>query len=90
MYYLWFVTCDGDTGASLTVSGRTVWHNPHGYLQGMMRHMRPFFGTLSLAYGALAFWLEFIFGYFWLFLVTSIFGYSCLGHSTDGVFFFNS
>ena len=56
MYYLWFVTCDGDTGASLTVNGRTVWHNPHGYLPGMMRHMRPFFGTLSLAYGALAFW----------------------------------
>ena len=56
MYYLWFVTCDGDTGASLTVSGRTVWHNPHGYLPGMMRHMRPFLGTLSLAYGALAFW----------------------------------
>ena len=56
MYHLWFVTCDATLGETLTVTGRTTWRNPHGYLPGMMRHMRPFFGTLALAYGGLAFW----------------------------------
>lgn len=56
MYYLWFVTCDASLGESLTVTGRTTWRNPHGYLPGMMRHTRPFFGTLALAYGGLVFW----------------------------------
>ena len=47
MYYLWFVTCDASLGESLTVTGRTTWRNPHGYLPGMMRPTRPFW-TLAL------------------------------------------
>ncbi|KDP21640.1 hypothetical protein JCGZ_03311 [Jatropha curcas] len=52
MYYLYFMFCDPELTGT-TVSGRTVWRNPYGYLPGKMAPMMTFFGFMSLAYLAL-------------------------------------
>ncbi|KAM7499457.1 hypothetical protein LguiA_023871 [Lonicera macranthoides] len=49
MYYLYFMFCDPElTGTS--ISGRTVWRDPEGYLPGKMAPLMTFFGLMSLAY----------------------------------------
>lgn len=52
MYYLYFMFCDPQL-VGLTISGRTVWRNPGGYLPGKMAPMMTFHGFMSLAYLAL-------------------------------------
>lgn len=54
MYYLWFFICDKDL-KGVTVSGRTTWKNPMGYLPGMMAPFMPFYGAMSIAYLLLGF-----------------------------------
>ncbi|XP_051143072.1 uncharacterized protein LOC127259643 [Andrographis paniculata] len=49
MYYLYFVLCDPELKGT-TISGRTVWRNPDGYLPGKMSPMMTFYGLMSLAY----------------------------------------
>ncbi|CAN0923786.1 Transmembrane protein 87B [Linum grandiflorum] len=49
MYYLYFMFCDPEL-IGTTVSGRTVWRNPDGYLPGKMAPLMPFAGFMSLAY----------------------------------------
>ncbi|XVF81991.1 hypothetical protein PTKIN_Ptkin16aG0007100 [Pterospermum kingtungense] len=49
MYYLYFMFCDPEL-TGLTISGRTVWRNPEGYLPGKMAPLMTFFGLMSLAY----------------------------------------
>nr|CAD1833094.1 unnamed protein product [Ananas comosus var. bracteatus] len=49
MYYLYFMFCNPQL-KGLTISGRTVWRNPHGYLPGKMTPLMKFFGFMSLAY----------------------------------------
>eukprot|EP00898_Chlorokybus_atmophyticus_P006929 jgi/Chlat1/7237/Chrsp58S00882 len=56
MYYMWFVSCD--MSQSITVSGKTVWKNPFGYLPGMLSPNLQFYGIMSLLYLLLGgFWL---------------------------------
>ncbi|CAN1297531.1 Transmembrane protein 87A [Linum perenne] len=49
MYYLYFMFCDPEL-LGTTVSGRTVWRNPDGYLPGKMAPLMAFSGFMSLAY----------------------------------------
>ncbi|KAK9755411.1 hypothetical protein RND81_01G023100 [Saponaria officinalis] len=49
MYYLYFMYCD-PTLTGTTLSGRTVWKNPDGYLPGKMTPLMTFYGFMSLAY----------------------------------------
>ncbi|CAI0552288.1 unnamed protein product [Linum tenue] len=49
MYYLYFMFCDPEL-LGTTISGRTVWRNPDGYLPGKMAPLMPFSGFMSLAY----------------------------------------
>lgn len=49
MYYLYFMYCD-PTLKGTTLSGRTVWKNPDGYLPGKMTPLMKFYGFMSLAY----------------------------------------
>ncbi|KAI8557243.1 hypothetical protein RHMOL_Rhmol05G0321200 [Rhododendron molle] len=52
MYYLYFMYCDPQLKGT-TISGRTVWRNPGGYLPGKMVPLMTFYGVVSLAYLAL-------------------------------------
>ncbi|KAG9150165.1 hypothetical protein Leryth_009750 [Lithospermum erythrorhizon] len=56
MYYLYFMYCDPQLKGT-TVSGRTVWRNPDGYLPGKMAPLVTFYSLMSLAY--------FFLGLFW-------------------------
>uniref|UniRef100_A0A7S3UDB9 GOST seven transmembrane domain-containing protein n=1 Tax=Picocystis salinarum TaxID=88271 RepID=A0A7S3UDB9_9CHLO len=57
MYYLWFLSCDPALDGA-TITGKSVWKNPTGYLPGMMAPNLPFFGVMSILYVALgAIWL---------------------------------
>ncbi|XP_071738428.1 uncharacterized protein [Rutidosis leptorrhynchoides] len=49
MYYLYFMYCDPQLKGT-TISGRTVWRNPGGYLPGKMVPLMTFYGFMSLAY----------------------------------------
>nr|GEV11152.1 transmembrane protein 87B-like [Tanacetum cinerariifolium] len=49
MYYLYFMYCDPQLKGT-TISGRTVWRNPDGYLSGKMVPLMTFYGVMSLAY----------------------------------------
>ncbi|TYG72372.1 hypothetical protein ES288_D04G015500v1 [Gossypium darwinii] len=49
MYYLYFMFCDPELMGT-TISGRTVWRNPEGYLPGKMAPLMTYFGLMSLAY----------------------------------------
>ncbi|KAI4306562.1 hypothetical protein L6164_029828 [Bauhinia variegata] len=49
MYYLYFMFCDPAL-KDTTISGRTVWRNPDGYLPGKMTPLMTFYGLMSLAY----------------------------------------
>ncbi|KAF9598852.1 hypothetical protein IFM89_031972 [Coptis chinensis] len=49
MYYLYFMFCDPMLKGT-TISGRTVWRNPGGYLPGKMAPLMTFYGFMSLAY----------------------------------------
>ncbi|XP_071716437.1 uncharacterized protein [Rutidosis leptorrhynchoides] len=49
MYYLYFMYCDPQLKGT-TISGRTVWRNPDGYLPGKMVPLMTFYGFMSLAY----------------------------------------
>ena len=49
MYYLYFMFCDPQLQGT-TITGRTVWRNPDGYLPGKMQPLMTFFGLMSLAY----------------------------------------
>ena len=53
MYYLWFFACDAELGESVSVTGRTTWKNPGGYLPGMLQNQLPFYGLMATAYLAL-------------------------------------
>ncbi|XP_061995793.1 uncharacterized protein LOC133713781 [Rosa rugosa] len=56
MYYLYFMFCDPEL-VGTSISGRTVWRNPDGYLPGKMSPLMTFFGLMSLAYLVLGlFW----------------------------------
>lgn len=52
MYTLYFVYCEPEL-QGLTLSGRTIWKNPGGYLPGKMTPLLLFLGIMSLAYLAL-------------------------------------
>ncbi|BBN16605.1 hypothetical protein MPTK1_7g07760 [Marchantia polymorpha subsp. ruderalis] len=52
MYTLYFVFCEPDLQGT-TLSGKTVWKNPGGYLPGRMTPYLSFYGIMSLAYLAL-------------------------------------
>lgn len=49
MYYLYFMYCDPELKGT-TISGRTVWRNPEGYLPGKMVNLMTFYGFMSLGY----------------------------------------
>nr|XP_043636191.1 transmembrane protein 87B-like [Erigeron canadensis] len=49
MYYLYFMYCDPELKGT-TVTGRTVWRNPDGYLPGKMVPLMTIYGVMSLAY----------------------------------------
>lgn len=49
MYYLYFMFCDPNLKGT-TVTGRTVWRNPNGYLPGKMSPLMTLYGFMSLAY----------------------------------------
>lgn len=56
MYYLYFMFCDPEL-VGTSISGKTVWRNPDGYLPGKMSPLMTFFGLMSLAYLVLGlFW----------------------------------
>ncbi|KAL3524067.1 hypothetical protein ACH5RR_016901 [Cinchona calisaya] len=56
MYYLYFMFCNPELRGTL-ISGKTVWHNPDGYLPGKMAPLMTFYGLTSLAYLVLGlFW----------------------------------
>lgn len=52
MYNLFFISCDPKL-RGLTMSGKTVWKNPNGYLPGRMAPLMTFYIFMSLAYVAL-------------------------------------
>lgn len=58
MYYLYFMFCDPEL-VGMSITGKTVWRNPGGYLPGKMAPLLTFFGIMSLAYLVL--------GLFWFF-----------------------
>ncbi|CAN6466828.1 unnamed protein product [Victoria cruziana] len=49
MYNLFFIFCDPRL-KGLTVSGKTVWRNPTGYLPGRMASLMTFYIFMSVAY----------------------------------------
>lgn len=49
MYNLFFVACDPKL-KELTMSGKTLWKNPVGYLPGRMAPLMKFYVFMSLAY----------------------------------------
>ncbi|MFS7976595.1 putative transmembrane protein GPR107/GPR108 [Helianthus anomalus] len=49
MYYLYFMYCDPQLKGT-TITGKTVWRNPDGYLPGKMVPLMTFYGFMSLAY----------------------------------------
>ncbi|KAJ3675618.1 hypothetical protein LUZ60_004660 [Juncus effusus] len=49
MYNLFFISCDPKL-RGLTMSGKTVWRNPNGYLPGRMAPLMNFYVFMSLAY----------------------------------------
>lgn len=49
MYTLYFVYCEPEL-QGLTLSGRTIWKNPGGYLPGKMAPLYIFYGIMGLAY----------------------------------------
>ncbi|XP_050918905.1 uncharacterized protein LOC127136388 [Lathyrus oleraceus] len=49
MYYLYFMFCDPNLKGT-TVTGKTVWRNPNGYLPGKMAPLMTLYGFMSLAY----------------------------------------
>jgi hypothetical protein len=49
MYNLFFISCDPKL-RGLTMSGKTVWRNPGGYLPGRMAPLMKFYVLMSLAY----------------------------------------
>ncbi|XP_042403579.1 transmembrane protein 87A-like [Zingiber officinale] len=54
MYNLFFISCDPKL-KGLTMSGKTIWKNPDGYLPGRMAPLMDFYLFISLAYLALSF-----------------------------------
>ncbi|KAL5974810.1 Transmembrane protein 87A [Asimina triloba] len=64
MYYLYFMFCD-PTLKGTTITGRTVWRNPEGYLPGKMAPLMTFYGFMSLAYLVLGLIWFLQFGRFW-------------------------
>ncbi|XP_058191833.1 uncharacterized protein LOC131308824 [Rhododendron vialii] len=49
MYNLFFISCD-PTLKGLTMSGKTMWKNPDGYLPGRMAPLMKFYVIMALAY----------------------------------------
>ncbi|XP_074589596.1 LOW QUALITY PROTEIN: uncharacterized protein LOC141845439 [Curcuma longa] len=54
MYNLFFISCDPKL-RGLTMSGKTIWKNPDGYLPGRMSSLMDFYLFMSLAYLVLSF-----------------------------------
>ncbi|XP_042456902.1 transmembrane protein 87B-like isoform X1 [Zingiber officinale] len=54
MYNLFFISCDPKL-RGLTMSGKTIWKNPDGYLPGRMSSLMNFYMFMSLAYLVLSF-----------------------------------
>ncbi|XP_009403989.2 uncharacterized protein LOC103987419 [Musa acuminata AAA Group] len=54
MYNLFFISCDPKL-RGLTMSGKTIWKNPDGYLPGRMAPLMKFYFFMSMAYLALSF-----------------------------------
>ncbi|CAN6584448.1 unnamed protein product [Malus baccata var. baccata] len=52
MYNLFFVACDPKL-KGLTMSGKTLWKNPNGYLPGRMAPLMKFYVFMALAYALL-------------------------------------
>ncbi|KAL6964356.1 hypothetical protein U1Q18_035411 [Sarracenia purpurea var. burkii] len=53
MYNLFFISCDPKL-KGLTMSGKTLWKNPEGYLPGRMAPLMKFYVIMSLAYTLLS------------------------------------
>ncbi|XP_057464907.1 uncharacterized protein LOC130754683 [Actinidia eriantha] len=53
MYNLFFISCDPKL-KGLTMSGKTLWKNPDGYLPGRMAPLMKFYVIMSLAYALLS------------------------------------
>ncbi|KAM7470386.1 hypothetical protein LguiA_008569 [Lonicera macranthoides] len=49
MYNLFFISCDPEL-SGLTMSGKTIWKNPNGYLPGRMAPLMKFYVIMSIAY----------------------------------------
>lgn len=49
MYNMFFISCDPKL-RGLTMSGKTIWRNPGGYLPGRMAPLMNFYVLMSLAY----------------------------------------
>lgn len=49
MYNLFFISCDPKL-KGLTMSGKTLWKNPDGYLPGRMSPLKKFYVIMALAY----------------------------------------
>lgn len=49
MYNLFFISCD-PTLKGLTMSGKTMWKNPDGYLPGRMAPLMKFYVIMALTY----------------------------------------
>ncbi|XP_047338519.1 transmembrane protein 87B-like [Impatiens glandulifera] len=49
MYNLFFISCD-QTHKGMTMSGKTFWKNPDGYLPGRMAPLMKFYVVMCLAY----------------------------------------
>ncbi|MQL87106.1 hypothetical protein Taro_019621, partial [Colocasia esculenta] len=64
MYYLYFMFCDPQLKGT-TITGRTVWRNPDGYLPGKMGPLMTFYGLMSLAYLVLGLFWFMRFVQFW-------------------------
>ncbi|RRT70126.1 hypothetical protein B296_00023446 [Ensete ventricosum] len=54
IYNLFFISCDPKL-RGLTMSGKTIWKNPDGYLPGRMAPLMKFYFFMSMAYLALSF-----------------------------------
>lgn len=52
MYNLFFISCDPEL-KGMTLTGRTLWKNPDGYLPGRMAPLMKFYVVMSLAYAML-------------------------------------
>ncbi|KAI4367453.1 hypothetical protein MLD38_023189 [Melastoma candidum] len=53
MYNLFFIACEPKL-KGLSMSGKTSWKNPHGYLPGRMAPLLKFYVYLSIAYALLS------------------------------------